>query len=637
MAVFRVCPWLAMALLAACSTGGAPAAGLSEFNGATLAVAVSPTEIDVFWDEVAGSSDGFVFEVFVARAPRSHTFVEPFAVVPGGASSTRLGGLTPGLGYFIVVRVRDAADNLDGNMVEVHALTFAEPPQADGLDFDSEVLPIFVENCTRCHGGFTAGECNGIMGLCFESYEAFQASAFNGREVIPLDSAGSELVKRITGQSSPRMPFDGPPFLTGEEIAVVKAWIDAGALRGPPAEGNRAPRADAGGPYQGTPGVPVTLSGSGSLDPDGDALTFAWDFGDGTTGSAETPVHIYAVEGVYQVSLIVRDGQTESEPSSTSVTVVPEGFFVRDPTMESVCSQCHGVRIRLTDGRRGEITPPGEGLRFFPIGFFMECNLRSAQAWADTVARMRNQNACPMTDEEEVTIVDFLSANYAGGDPRAGTFSRVCSACHSPTIPTSVPRSPSQWQTTVDRMILRYGAKATPAERADIVAYLSDVAKGEPPEELPEAEGRIYMNLVCSTCHSPARVLEGETGLPRAEFRSLTAARQLTDRMAGHGCGLRGVTDVIVAKWLSTVRSATPDILSIDRYEYGAEDGELEIRAWSALGGSAVLTVTGDGGLDATMASRGDGRYRLRLEGVTVFPGRITITSSLGGSLRWHR
>ena len=46
--------------------------------------------------------------------------------------------------------------------------------------------------------------------------------------MIPGDSRGSALVQRITGVLQPSMPFEGPP-LPAEEIARIKAWIDAGA------------------------------------------------------------------------------------------------------------------------------------------------------------------------------------------------------------------------------------------------------------------------------------------------------------------------------------------------------------------------------------------------------------------------
>jgi hypothetical protein len=213
------------------------------------------------------------------------------------------------------------------------------------------------------------------------------------------------------------MPFDGPPFLTEEEIATIVSWIDAGARPSAPALENRPPVADPGGPYSTEVGVALTLSGAGSLDPDGDPLVFAWAFGDGNTGIGEMPQHVYATVGSFTVSLLVSDGERLSETKSTSVTVVPESLFSTDPIMERVCSQCHGLRIVLEDATRGEVTPPGDGLAFFQPGSFVDGNVRSAQAWRNTVARMRNVNGCQMTDSEEEHIVGFLAETYSGGAP----------------------------------------------------------------------------------------------------------------------------------------------------------------------------------------------------------------------------
>lgn len=70
---------------------------------------------------------------------------------------------------------------------------------------------------------------------------------------------------------------------------------------------NRAPVADAGGPYTGFAGSTVNFDGTGSSDPDGDALSYAWDFGDGGTATGATPSHIYGLAGNYNVTLEVSD------------------------------------------------------------------------------------------------------------------------------------------------------------------------------------------------------------------------------------------------------------------------------------------------------------------------------------------
>ncbi|HLM66899.1 MAG TPA: DNA/RNA non-specific endonuclease, partial [Longimicrobium sp.] len=86
--------------------------------------------------------------------------------------------------------------------------------------------------------------------------------------------------------------------------------------------GTRAPVAATDGPYVGIEGSPVTLSAAGSTDPDGDALTYAWSFGDGATGTGATPSHVYADNGNYPVTVVVTDSYGAADTASTTVTVM---------------------------------------------------------------------------------------------------------------------------------------------------------------------------------------------------------------------------------------------------------------------------------------------------------------------------
>jgi glucose/arabinose dehydrogenase len=72
----------------------------------------------------------------------------------------------------------------------------------------------------------------------------------------------------------------------------------------------------------GSSSLKVSFTGSGSYDPDGDQLTYSWDFGD---GSAPAPVsdtvHTYPASGDYTATLTVTDSLGAS--SSASITVKP--------------------------------------------------------------------------------------------------------------------------------------------------------------------------------------------------------------------------------------------------------------------------------------------------------------------------
>lgn len=78
------------------------------------------------------------------------------------------------------------------------------------------------------------------------------------------------------------------------------------------------PSANAGGPYSGVVNVAVSFDGGGSSDPDGDALTYVWGFGDGSVGSGVTTTHVYTSASVYTVTLTVSDGLCSVLSSTTA-------------------------------------------------------------------------------------------------------------------------------------------------------------------------------------------------------------------------------------------------------------------------------------------------------------------------------
>ena len=78
----------------------------------------------------------------------------------------------------------------------------------------------------------------------------------------------------------------------------------------------------------------VTVDGSASSDPDGSITRWAWDFGDGTSGTGPTASHRYAAAGSYPVTLVVTDDKGAVGTRTGSVTVsepprnaVPQAAF----------------------------------------------------------------------------------------------------------------------------------------------------------------------------------------------------------------------------------------------------------------------------------------------------------------------
>ncbi|WP_018930474.1 ThuA domain-containing protein [Gracilibacillus lacisalsi] len=67
-------------------------------------------------------------------------------------------------------------------------------------------------------------------------------------------------------------------------------------------------------------GEEVSFDTSGTQDPDGDEITFAWDFGDGNTSTEANPVHTFTENGSYNVRLTVTD--TTGKTANWSKTIV---------------------------------------------------------------------------------------------------------------------------------------------------------------------------------------------------------------------------------------------------------------------------------------------------------------------------
>ena len=68
----------------------------------------------------------------------------------------------------------------------------------------------------------------------------------------------------------------------------------------------------------------ITFDASETFDIDADALSFSWDFDDGTTSTESLVIHSYAVSGTYNVTLTVSDGAVENS-ATMMVTVRPGG------------------------------------------------------------------------------------------------------------------------------------------------------------------------------------------------------------------------------------------------------------------------------------------------------------------------
>lgn len=94
---------------------------------------------------------------------------------------------------------------------------------------------------------------------------------------------------------------------------------------------NLVPTADAGNDQTGDEGETVTLNGSGSSDPDGHSLTYAWTVISKPAGSAaglsnasaQSPTLLLDADGDFVVELVVSDGFVSSAADTVTITARP--------------------------------------------------------------------------------------------------------------------------------------------------------------------------------------------------------------------------------------------------------------------------------------------------------------------------
>ncbi len=83
-------------------------------------------------------------------------------------------------------------------------------------------------------------------------------------------------------------------------------------------------------PFYGNVSVPVRFNASGTWDHNGDAITFEWDFGDGSKAEGAVVEHVYDEVGDYLIQLFASDGQLvrhETLEVSVENAIPPKPFL----------------------------------------------------------------------------------------------------------------------------------------------------------------------------------------------------------------------------------------------------------------------------------------------------------------------
>ena len=90
--------------------------------------------------------------------------------------------------------------------------------QSNAVNFERDIRPLLHARCSACHGATKQ-----MAGLRFDQ----KASAL--KVITAGKSDASELIRRVTSNDKSEMMPPKGERLTPREIALLKAWIDAGA------------------------------------------------------------------------------------------------------------------------------------------------------------------------------------------------------------------------------------------------------------------------------------------------------------------------------------------------------------------------------------------------------------------------
>ncbi len=102
----------------------------------------------------------------------------------------------------------------------------------------------------------------------------------------------------------------------------------------------------------------VTLSGAASTDPEGEIATYAWDFGDGTTGSGKSVAHTYSVAGTFTIILTVTDNFDATDQAAKTIYVTAAA--AAGPTASFTMSASSGTSpVSITFDASGTTYPGG--------------------------------------------------------------------------------------------------------------------------------------------------------------------------------------------------------------------------------------------------------------------------------------
>jgi len=105
-------------------------------------------------------------------------------------------------------------------------LTCLKAEQQSGVDYESQIKPLFIEHCAACHGGLKQESS-----LRLDTVALMKQGGETGPAITPGKPEASFLIEVLTGDAGFTMPPEGLGTpLSAEEVQRVIRWIKAGAV-----------------------------------------------------------------------------------------------------------------------------------------------------------------------------------------------------------------------------------------------------------------------------------------------------------------------------------------------------------------------------------------------------------------------
>src|SRR5687767_2117588 len=112
-----------------------------------------------------------------------------------------------------------------GALASAATLAAATPVETKKVTYEDDVLPIFRDNCLKCHN---PDKLKGDLDL--SSFSAAVKGGGSGATLNAGDPDGSQLFKSVTQADEPAMPPNSK--LSAKDIATIRSWIEGGLLQG---------------------------------------------------------------------------------------------------------------------------------------------------------------------------------------------------------------------------------------------------------------------------------------------------------------------------------------------------------------------------------------------------------------------